>query len=154
MIELFHQFKPQVDLGFDPRKVREGEPVDRVKQSFKEECDINTIVRRFEQTGEFPYVNPREASFGDVTGLEFRSMLDTVLEAQAAFDALPADVRDRFNHDPVKFVDFCSKKENAAELEKLGLAAKPLAEDPESKVVTVKDLKEAFKVKAPEAPTS
>lgn len=148
--KLFHQFSVQGDAGVDCSV----EP-SVTKQSFKDECDINNIVRRYEQTGEFPYINPREAQFGDVTGLEFRAMLDTVNEANAAFAALPAEIRDRFNHDPVKFVDFCSNADNAEELVKLGLAAKPQAEDPDLKVVTVRDLKEAFKVKAtPEAPKS
>lgn len=152
-VQLFHQFAPQVDPGFDPLKVREGEAVSRTKQAFKKECDINFIVSQYERTGEFPYVNPAEAEFGDVTGLEFRTMVDTVNAAQAAFAALPAEVRSRFGNDPREFVDFCSDKNNADELVRLGLAARASVEDPLDKVVTKRDLEEVYgKLKAPAEP--
>lgn len=153
-VQLFHQFAPQVDPGFDPTKVREGEPVTRTKQAFKKECDINFIVSQYERTGEFPYVNPAEQAFGDVTGLEFRAMVDTVNAAKDAFAALPAEIRTRFGNDPREFVDFCSDEQNKDELVRLGLAAKPSVEDPLDKVVTKRDLEEVFarQKPAPETP--
>uniref|UniRef100_UPI004048CFD7 hypothetical protein n=3 Tax=Bacteria TaxID=2 RepID=UPI004048CFD7 len=35
----------------------------RAKQSFKEECDINTIVKRFSVTGQVP-VSPLQPQYG------------------------------------------------------------------------------------------
>lgn len=109
------------------------------KQSFKEECDINTIVRRFGLTGEMP-VNVRMPSYGDFTGVwDYRSAMDALIQARDSFEAMPAEVRRRFNDDPAEFVDFCSNKDNLDEARKLGLvvpaavqAAADLAVPPKS----------------------
>lgn len=146
MPRIFHQFDVQGDPGLDASEETHGS---MTKQAFKKECDINFIVSQYERTGEFPYVDPRQESFGDVTGLEFREMMDTVNAAKAAFQALPAEVRRRFGDDPREFVDFVSDEANKDELVRLGLAVKPSVEDPLDKVVTKRDLEEAFKVKPP-----
>lgn len=99
------------------------------KQSFAEECDINTIVKRFGLTGEYPQ-GLRAPTYGDFTGIfDFRSAMSAVVEAQQAFDEMPAEVRARFGNDPAAFVDFCSNGENRAEAEKMGLVLpKPVEE--------------------------
>lgn len=92
------------------------------KQSFREECDINTIVRNFGLTGELPD-DVRPPTYGDFIGIfDFHSAMNAVALAKEAFDALPADVRARFHHDPGAFVDFCSNPANLDEMRKLGLA--------------------------------
>lgn len=91
-------------------------------QSAKEECDINTIVRRFNLTGAMP-PNPRIPQYGDfLTVTDYQSALNAVREAGEGFMALPAEVRARFHNDPQEFLDFCSEPLNAAEAEKLGLS--------------------------------
>lgn len=93
------------------------------QQNAKEECDINTIVRRFGLTGELPS-GVRMPQYGDFTGVtDYHSALNAVIAAQDSFMQLPADVRSRFNNDAAAFVDFCMKEENRAEAEKLGLVA-------------------------------
>lgn len=100
------------------------------KQQFAEECDINTIVRRFRITGELPS-NVRMPTYGDFTEVtDFHSAMNAVAAARESFEAMPAEVRARFNNDPGAFVDFCSDDKNRAEAEKLGLvAAKEAAAD-------------------------
>lgn len=91
------------------------------KQSFAEEVDINTIVRRFGLTGELPQ-NVRIPVSGDFTDVQdFHSAMNAVRLAQESFDAMPADVRTRFGNDPEKFVAFCLDDKNRAEAERLGL---------------------------------
>lgn len=93
------------------------------QQHAKDECDINTIVRRFGLTGELPS-GVRMPQYGDFTGVtDYHSALNAVIAAQDSFSQLPADVRSRFNNDPAAFVDFCMNEENRAEAEKLGLVA-------------------------------
>lgn len=90
-------------------------------QSQKEEADINTIVRRFGLTGQLPS-NIRMPQYGDFTGVKtYHDCLNAVIEADKAFMSLPAHVRERFNHSPEKFVEFCLDDNNRAEAEKLGL---------------------------------
>lgn len=91
------------------------------QQHARDECDINTIVRRFGLTGELPN-NVRVPRYGDFTQVsDYQTAMNMVLEANAAFMQLPADVRTRFNNDPGALVDFISDDSNRAEAEKLGL---------------------------------
>jgi phage internal scaffolding protein len=95
------------------------------KQSFAEDADINTIVKRFALTGELPK-NVRMPTYGDFTGLTtFKEAMDAIAIAEESFYAMPADVRSRFNNDPDKFVAFCSDNNNRQEAEKLGLVLPP-----------------------------
>lgn len=96
-------------------------PESMTKQEFKEECDINTIVRRFGLTGQLPegLIAP---TFGDFEFIgDYQSALNAIYQAQDSFMELPADVRARFENDPQQFVAFCSDAKNREEAEKLGL---------------------------------
>lgn len=80
----------------------------RTKQSFKDECDINNIVRRFEATGILDHVNRAAAQglYVDLPdGLDLQASLEIVRVANEAFAALPAATRSEFDNDPVKFVE-------------------------------------------------
>lgn len=91
------------------------------QQQFRDECDINVILERFNVTGQLPVV-PLSPEFGDFTGIsDYQSALNSVLDAQEAFDSLPARVRERFANDPAAFVDFCLDEANRPELKALGL---------------------------------
>lgn len=92
------------------------------QQNGKEEADINTIVKRFGLTGELPD-NVRVPEYGDFAdALDYQSSLNLILQAQAGFMEMPADVRDRFNNDPGKFLEFVNNPENLDEARKLGIA--------------------------------
>lgn len=117
-----------VDCLFD--RVTGEETPSMTKQSFQEECDINTIVRRFGITGELPQ-GVRMPSYEDFSGVvtDYHTAMNAVAMANESFDAMPAEVRARFKNDPGEFVDFCSDPDNRAEAEKLGLVVprKPVA---------------------------
>lgn len=102
------------------------------QQSFKEECDINTIVRRFGVTGEMPE-NVRVPQYADFEeSFDFMSAMNLIREAQESFMAMPSAVRDRFGHDPARFVDFFNDPENRPEAERLGvLTRRPVPSQPE-----------------------
>lgn len=93
-------------------------------QSQKEEVDINTIVKRFGVTGVLPQ-GARVPQYGDFTTEEpfdFRVAMDRLKAAEDSFMALAPEIRARFNHDPLAFVEFCSNRDNLPELRKMGLA--------------------------------
>lgn len=110
-----------------------GELVDTpslAKQSFAEECDINTIVRKFGLTGQMP-VGLRMPTFGDFLDIpDYHSAMNAIREADESFYALPAELRARFGNDPGAFVEFCSDESNRPEAEKLGLVAPRVVEEP------------------------
>lgn len=90
-------------------------------QAERDECDINTIVRRFGLTGELPS-GVAAPTYGDFTGVrDFKSAVDAVRSASESFMEMPPEIRSRFDNDPQKFVEFCSDDKNRAEAVKLGL---------------------------------
>lgn len=102
----------------------------KAQQSFKDECDINTIVRRFGLTGELPS-NVRVPQYADFEEtFDFMSSMNVIREAEEAFMAMPANVRDRFGNDPVRFVDFFNDPDNRPEAEKLGIVTRRPVADP------------------------
>lgn len=102
-------------------------------QSMAEECDINTIIKRFGLSGELP-VNQRMPTYGDFTQVtDFQTAMNAITEAREAFMSMPADIRARFHNDPAEFVDFCSDDTNMSEARKLGLI-------PEAEVIKAGEL--------------
>lgn len=103
--------RPSVDWTGEILNVKTGELVKEpsmTKQSFKEECDINNIVRRFEATGIIDHVNAAAAQgvYEDLpSGLDLQAGLEMIRQAETAFMALPASARAEFNNDPVAFVE-------------------------------------------------
>lgn len=99
-----------------------------VKQQFKDECDINTIVAKFNKLGQLPELIRKDAKYGDFTAVpEYQHALDTVIKAQEQFEALDANVRDRFANDPARFLEFATNAQNLPEMVKLGLAVEKSA---------------------------
>lgn len=99
---------------------------DQTKQEFKEECDINTILKRFNITGQLP-TDVRMPTFGDFSTVhDFQTAVNAIAEANEAFDEMPAEIRARFGNDPGAFVAFCSEPKNLEEARRLGLV--PAAE--------------------------
>lgn len=91
------------------------------QQQFKEESDINTIVRRFGLTGQMPE-SPRVPSYGDFTEVtDYHTALNAVREADEAFLRLPAQIRAEFDNDPQKLLEALEEPRNADRLRELGL---------------------------------
>jgi len=94
------------------------------RQEFLEECDINTIMARYEAGGAVSHVNRSEPMYLDTTGYpDLQGAMDQFREASLAFAALPAKVRKEFDNDPQQFVDFASDPENLPRMREWGLAA-------------------------------
>ena len=91
------------------------------QQSFKDECDINVILRRFAVTGELPE-NVRVPQYQEFDGVfDFQTAMNLVRTSQEAFEAMPATVRERFNNDPARFMDFVNDADNYDEALKMGI---------------------------------
>ena len=98
------------------------------QQQFKDECDINNILRQFNITGLLPEA-PLSPRYGDFTGIgDYHSALNAVIAAEDDFMSLPAHIRARFENDPAQLIDFLSDENNRSEAEKLGLLEVPKAE--------------------------
>lgn len=91
------------------------------QQQFKDECDINNILRQFNITGELPN-HPISPKYGDFSGIsDYKTALDRVIAADEEFMNLPATLRARFDNEPANLIEFLNDENNRAEAEKLGL---------------------------------
>lgn len=94
----------------------------RTRQEFRDECDVNILMKRYQRTGVLPG-DPASMRYGDFSSLpDFMEAMNTVARANEAFAALPAHVRKRFGNDPGEYVDFVADPKNIDEVRKLGLA--------------------------------
>ena len=110
------------------------------QQHMKEECDINVILRKFNITGELPVIDVL-AEYGDFSGFgDYHALMNEIKHADEAFNALPIDLRSRFNHDPAQLVEFCNNDSNRDEAIKLGLIDAPIAQVVVSKEETPKSV--------------
>jgi phage internal scaffolding protein len=98
------------------------------QQHHKDECDINTILEKFNITGLLPE-SPLSPRYGDFTGIgDYHTALNRVIAAQDEFEALPAQIRARFDNDPAQLIEFLENSDNRSEAEELGLVEKATAE--------------------------
>jgi len=100
------------------------EDATRTQQHFKDETDINNILRMFNITGQLPKkaITPQ---YGDFSGvLDYHTALNAVIAADGEFMTLPANLRARFDNDPQELIEFLNNPENKEEAIKLGLLKK------------------------------
>lgn len=77
-----------------------------VQQQFKDEVDINTIVRRFGLTREMPS-GIAGGVYGDFTGIQdYEGAVAAIEKAHEGFMKMPPELRERFGNDPGKLIAF------------------------------------------------
>jgi len=91
-------------------------------QEFKDECDINNIMKSYAVTGLFTHVNTGEPRYLDASGYDYQEAMQLVAEANSMFAQLPSGVRSEFDNNPQKFLEFCENPANAPRLAEMGLA--------------------------------
>lgn len=103
---------------------------ERTKQSMKDECDINNILRKYRKTGAIAHMNRFPAQYAEAPGYDLREALSFLEGAKAAFESLPATVRTKFDNDPATFLTFIQNPSNKDKLYEMGLANKPAPPSP------------------------
>lgn len=129
--------------SFEPSKTR---------QEFAEECDINTIMERYEAGGAVSHVNKANPIYLDTTLYpDLRGSLDAFRIASEQFAALPAKVRREFDNDPQKFVDAATDDSYRDKFREWGLLEpEPVVEKP----IRVEVVSPPVVPAAPGAPTA
>lgn len=115
---------------FDPPKVNgvACDPVEgKTKQEFKDECDINVLMRRYLSSGNFPVGLPL-GRYGDFSNVgDFQDAQQVIKTATEQFAGLPSKIRDRFKNNPAEFLAWVGKVENLDEAHSLGLLSEEAA---------------------------
>lgn len=74
-------------------------------QSFTAACDVNSIVRHYEQTGIDPFFDRKiNQQFGDASTTSYEDAMRQVAEVNSAFAAMPAAERSRYANDPSRWL--------------------------------------------------
>jgi len=114
-------FNYDADMASDQSGLDCSVEPSRTKQSFAEEADINTIVRRFNLSGQLPE-NVRVPQYLDfLEVVDYHTAMLQIRSAEEAFMQLPAHVRARFHNNAGELVDFVSDEKNREEAIKLGI---------------------------------
>lgn len=94
------------------------------QQQFKDECDINNILRRYSEYGYLDHVTksqPRYMDCSSISARTFQEHLDFMMDFEDHFDSLPEEVRQRFDNDPSLMMEFLSDEGNHEEAMRIGL---------------------------------
>ena len=103
----------------------------RTMQEFKDECDINNILKKYQRSGLVDHVREFEGRYGDFTAaVDYQEALNITIQAQDMFMTLPSAVRNRFENDPGQFLAFANNPENEEELREMGLLPSPASAQP------------------------
>ena len=112
-----------------PRRAIINNEPSMTQQHFADECDINNIMKRYQNTGIL--TEPGQGSglppmFGDFSEVsDYQTAQNAVIDVQEAFAQLPSRVRARFDNDPAALLEFLGKEENRIEAVSLGLVNPP-----------------------------
>lgn len=103
----------------------------RTKQSHKAECDIHNILGQYRRTGIITHVAAMRPTYEDLpAGVDFQQAMNTILEAQAVFQDLPAKVREHFRNDPALFLGAFQDEKQHDTLREYGLLKAKAAPQP------------------------
>lgn len=91
------------------------------EQSHKDSCDIHNILKKSEKTGILEHVNRYRGHYGDMpTGEEFQEHMNIIAKTESMFETIPSKIRQKFENNPRKFLDFISDNKNYAEMREMG----------------------------------
>lgn len=108
---------------FSPsEKVISPEGVEPAQQQFKDDCDINSIMRKFQVTGAIDHVAAHQPNYGMATPVDLHQAMNLITRAEQMFADLPSSLRRRFNGNPTEMLEFVQNPANADEARELGLA--------------------------------
>jgi phage internal scaffolding protein len=107
---------------YKPSKVKTFDPAERItEQSHKDACDVNILMDKLKKGLPIDSSLYKEGKYGYVEPQTYSEALIALRNAKDAFDDLPAKVRQRFDNDPAKLLEFIADDKNREEAEKLGL---------------------------------
>jgi len=97
----------------------------KTDQQWKDDCDVNYILRKYRKTGVITHVARQAGHFSDVSDIpDLLQGYERVKSAKDAFMELPAMLRNKFDNSMEKMVTWLQDPANEAEAIDLGLRPK------------------------------
>jgi len=129
--------RENVILSQDPTnlelmRLRPGRVISRpshssmTQQQYKDECNPNVVIQRYNRTGELGRIRQSQPIYVDCTSFDFEEARERVARIEETFMELPALLRRRFDHEPRKLLEFLQDEKNREEAIELGMIEKPI----------------------------
>ena len=108
-----------VEFRYPTRTIRDSDVV--------KECDIRYLYGNMLRYGaaypaRLSRPSRRPEFVQSVAPRDLASAMDVVTKAREQFEQLPVEIRDKFNYNPYRFMEFVTNDKNKEELVKMGLA--------------------------------
>ena len=110
-----------------PARTYDGEQDIRTKQAFKDECDVNRLLQRFQKDGAMSHLEAYGQEYGEYSTFDFHAQMEKLRRGNEIFAQLPSEIRSgEFENDPGRFFEYVNNPENVQRLPELFPAlAKP-----------------------------
>lgn len=97
------RFQPHKRFSIDPNVHPDTGEICKslTRQEHASECDINSIMERYERTGELPGAKTT-GQFTYCPSMDYQECLALVQSAQSMFDELPSRLRAMYDNDPAR----------------------------------------------------
>ena len=114
------QLKGAIDLN--PKKGKKLLDPDRTKQSYLDQCNINRMMDRVKHGASLSHLANYGGEYGDFSDWDANTYEDMQIQlarANSMFEDLPAELRNEFENDPGKWLEFVNNPENKDRLEEI-----------------------------------
>lgn len=97
------------------------------EQHHLNQCSMKKIMERYQRSGIIDHLNQYQGTYADFSNTpEYQEAQNIIAAANSMFETVPAQIRDKFDNDPGKFVDFMQNNQNIDKIEEMGLSASHL----------------------------
>jgi len=74
-------------------------------------------MAKYQKTGVIDHINEHGATYGDQpSAADFHTAMNLVADTESMFEELPSSVRESFDNDPTKFLDYIEDEERRNEI--------------------------------------
>lgn len=91
------------------------------QQQFKQDCDINTIMKRASKNQTLDHISTHQPEYGFTSPNSYHKSLNLIAKADSMFSDLPSTLRNEFQNSPSKFLEFVQDPKNLDRAKELGL---------------------------------
>ncbi len=91
----------------------------RTKQAFKDETDINKILKRAQKSGTISHLAKHQGRYADFSEFDFLGTQIMLARGREVFDDLPVELRSEFNQSPAQFFKYVNDPQNKDDLHRL-----------------------------------
>lgn len=108
------------------RVYTENNKPSKTDQQYKDQVEVNYILRKYQKTGILSHVQQMQGQYTDVSQIpDLHEALLKVELAEKSFMQLPSEVRKMMNNDPTQLIEFLQNPANDEKAIELGLKASP-----------------------------